>query len=44
MNEIYEIHNQKKGSIISYKLIDLYKIGKKGTKSVVEIKLNENDK
>ncbi len=38
MNEIYKLHNMKGESTISYTLIDLYTLGKKGTRSVVEIK------
>jgi len=38
MNEIYELHNMKDESTISYTLIDLYALGKKGTRSFVEIK------
>jgi len=39
MNEIFEIHNQRNRNKISYELIDLYQQGKKGTVSMIEIKI-----
>ena len=39
MNKIYEIHNQEKQYVISFKLIDLYKEGKEGTISLINIKI-----
>jgi ligand-binding sensor domain-containing protein len=40
MNEIFEIHNKKNGHKITFKLIDLYRQGKRGTVSLIEIKMN----
>jgi sensor histidine kinase YesM len=37
MHEIYEIHNQRNEHKITYKLINLYKEGERGTVSVIEI-------
>ena len=39
MNEIYDIHNQNASSKISVKLIDLYELGDKGTKVIIDFKL-----
>jgi len=39
MNEIFEIHNERNSNKITFKLIDLYEQGEKGTLSVIEIKI-----
>ena len=39
MNEIYEIHNKNSFPKISIKLIDLYKLEKKGTRIIIDLKL-----
>jgi len=41
MNEIYAIHNKNHRCKISYKLIDLYSRGGRGTQSIIDIECDE---